>query len=133
MIEGDHGSFFCHPLSDNIAAAVDCLLRLQSQKGGDALVGRRLYPLLSSCGFDQVEVSPRNVYAATLRPDVVSGFSEKTFIAIVAGIREEAIASGCNSKEKWHKAMADLNRTVGQKETFCYTFFKAVGRKWMTG
>ncbi|NNF45466.1 MAG: hypothetical protein HKN69_01730 [Desulfofustis sp.] len=77
MIEGDHGSFFCHPLSDNIAAAVDCFVRLQSQKGDDALVGRRLYPLLSSCGFDQVEVSPRNVYAATLRPDVVSRFSKK--------------------------------------------------------
>ncbi|RZW25436.1 MAG: hypothetical protein EX260_03105 [Desulfobulbaceae bacterium] len=78
-------------------------------------------------------MSPRNVYAATLRPGVVSGFSEKTFIAIVAGIRDEAIASGCNSKEKRQKAMADFNRTVGQKETFCYIFFKAVGRKWMTG
>jgi SAM-dependent methyltransferase len=133
VIEGDHGSFFCHPPSEEIAAAVDCLVWLQRQKGGDALIGRRLYPLLSSSGFEQVEVEPRTVYADTSRPDVVSGFSEKTFIAMVAGIRDEAIASGCISEEKWQKAMSDFDRAVGPEGTFCYTFFKAVGRKWMTG
>lgn len=133
VIEGDHGSFFCYPYSDHIAAAVDCLVRLQRQKGGDALIGRRLYPLLSSSGFDQVEVSPRTVYADTSLPDVVSGFSEKTFIAMVAGIREEAIASGCISEVTWEKAMADFDRAVGHEGTFCYTFFKAVGKKCMTG
>jgi SAM-dependent methyltransferase len=133
VIEGDHGSFFCHPYSDNIAAAVNCLVRLQHQKGGDALIGRRLYPLLSSSGFDQVEVRPRTVYADSSLPDVVSGFSENTFIAMVAGIRDEAIASGLITEETWQKAMADFDRAVGREGTFCYTFFKAVGRKWMTG
>ena len=133
VIEGDHGSFFCHPFSDNIAAAVDCLVWLQRQKGGDALIGRRLYPLLSSSGFDQVEVRPRTVYADTSRPDVVSGFSQKTFIAMVSGIRDEAITSGCISEKKWQRAMADFDRAVGDEGTFCYTFFRAVGRKCMTG
>ena len=129
VIEGDHGSFFCHPRSDNIAAAVDCLVRLQRHKGGDALIGRRLYPLLSSSGFRRIKVSPRTVYADASRPDVVSGFSEKTFIAMVAGIRDEAIASGCISEERWQLAMADFDRAVGREGTFCYTFFKAVGIK----
>jgi hypothetical protein len=64
---------------------------------------------------------------------MVSGFSENTFIAMVAGIRDEAIARGCISEKRWQMAMADFDRAVGHGGTFCYTFFKAVGRKGMTG
>ena len=132
VIEGDHGSFFCHPRSDSIDAAVDCLVQLQRRKGGDPLIGRKLYPLLSTAGFETVHVEPCTVYADSSKPDKVSGFSENTFVAMVAGIRDEAIASACISEEKWQQAMADFRRAVGPQGTFCYTFFKAVGRKRMT-
>ncbi len=129
VIEGDHGSFFCHPSSDHITAAVDSLVRLQRQKGGDALIGRRLFPLLSSADFESVRVSPRTVYADNSRPEVVSGFSKKTFVAMVAGIKDEAIENGCISEKQWQQAMVDFDRAVGPEGTFCYTFFKAVGIK----
>ncbi len=127
MIEGDHGSFFCHPPSAEINAAVDCLVELQRQKGGDALIGRRLFPLLSAAGFEAVQVSPRTIYADDSQPEVVNGFSKKTFIAMVSGIRDEAIEQQLISTQCWQQAMADFNLAVGSEGTFCYTFFKAVG------
>ena len=127
VIEGDHGSFFCHPPSADISAAVDCLVELQRQKGGDALIGRRLFPLLSAAGFASLQVSPRTIYADNSLPEVVNGFSKRTFIAMVAGIKDEAIEQQLISTQRWQKAMADFNLTVGSEGTFCYTFFKAVG------
>ncbi|MGI9537017.1 MAG: methyltransferase domain-containing protein [Desulfocapsaceae bacterium] len=129
VIEGDHGSFFCHPPSENISAAVDCLVELQRQKGGDALIGRRLFPLLSAAGFESLQVSPRTIYADDSKPEIVSGFSKKTFVAMVAGIRDAAIKQDLISTQQWHQAMEDFNRAVGSEGTFCYTFFKAVGTK----
>lgn len=129
VIEGDHGSFFCHPPSDNIRAAVECLVQLQRQKGGDALIGRRLFPLLSAAGFESLEVRPRTIYADSSKPDVVTGFSEKTFIAMVAGVKDEAIEKGWISGKRWQQAMIDFEAAVGPEGTFCYTFFKAVGEK----
>lgn len=127
LLEGDHGSFFCHPPSENISAAVGCLVELQRQKGGDALIGRRLFPLLSDAGFESVQVSPRTVYADASKPDIVHGFSKKTFVAMVAGIKDEAIEQQMISRQRWQQAMEDFNLAVGTKGTFCYTFFKAVG------
>lgn len=129
VIEGDHGSFFCHPPSDHIDAAVDSLVQLQHRKGGDALIGRRLFPLLCSAGYESVQVSPRTVYADNSKPEVVSGFSQNTFIAMVAAIKDEAIDRGCISEKRWQQAMADFDLTVGPEGTFCYTFFKAVAVK----
>ena len=129
VIEGDHGSFFCHPPSENISAAVDCLVELQRQKGGDSLIGRRLFPLLSAAGYKSVQVCPRTVYADDSKPEIVNGFSKKTFIAMVAGIRDEAIGHQMISKRRWQQAMEDFNLTVSTEGTFCYTFFKAVGVK----
>ena len=43
-IEGDHGSWYCHPHSRAADLAVRCLVKIQAGAGGDALIGRRLYP-----------------------------------------------------------------------------------------
>ena len=86
-IEGDHGSAFFHPASQAAAAAINALVRLQRQAGGDPLIGRRLYPLLVQAGFDEV-ASPRMVYADPSRPVLVDGFTEKTSTAMVGGVRE---------------------------------------------
>ncbi|WP_249026688.1 methyltransferase, partial [Amycolatopsis pretoriensis] len=56
VVEGDHGSAFFHPRSEHAQAAIDCLVRLQADAGGDGLIGRRLYPLLAEAGFAGTEV-----------------------------------------------------------------------------
>jgi len=48
---------------------------------------------------------------------------------MVEGVREQAISSGLISTEKWTKGIADLYHTAQSDGTFCYTFFKGVGRK----
>src|SRR5260370_29133708 len=79
VIEGDHGSACFHPQSPEADAATKALVELQRAAGGDALIGRRLYPLLGEAGFDAVRVSPRMVYVDSRRPALVGGFTRKTF------------------------------------------------------
>jgi SAM-dependent methyltransferase len=93
-IEGDHGSAYFHPDSPAARAAIRCQVELQRAAGGDALIGRQLYPLLVGAGFGAVRVSPRMVYADASRPDLVDGFTRRTFTAMVEGVREPAIAAG---------------------------------------
>lgn len=129
VIEGDHGSWYCHPQSRDAARAVQCLIDVQVRLGGDPLVGRRLYPLLSAAGFEAVRVSPRMVYVDDSRPDLVEGFSKNTFIAMVEGVRDAALSLGLMDAPAWERGISDLYRATECDGTFCYTFFKATGRK----
>ena len=129
VIEGDHGSAYFHPDSEAAHAAIQCLVELQARGGGDALIGRRLYPLLVAGGFQDVHVSPRFVYADASRPEMVEGFTKKTFTAMVEGVREDAIAEGLATAEAFDRGVADLYRTAEDDGTFCYTFFKGTGRR----
>ena len=129
VIEGDHGSAFFHPRSEYAQAAIDCLVRLQADAGGDALIGRRLYPLLTGAGFDGVTVEPRTVYADASRPELVAGFTHDTFTAMVAGVGDTAVARGLATADGWARGVADLRRTGTGDGTFHYTFFKATGRR----
>lgn len=128
-IEGDHGSAYFYPDSQEARRAVQCLVELQRRAGGDALIGRRLYPLLLEAGFRDVRVSPRMVYADASRPVLVDGFIRKTFTAMVEGVGEQAVGQGLIDGESWQKGIRDLYRTAEAGGTFCYTFFKAVGVK----
>ncbi len=128
-VEGDHGSWYCHPHSPEAACAVQCLVDLQARMGGDALVGRRLYPLLTEAGFREVRVSPRMVYVDNSRPDLVEGFSRNTFTAMVEGVREQALSLGLIDRRTWEKGIADLYRATEPDGTFCYTFFKGVATR----
>jgi SAM-dependent methyltransferase len=62
VFEGDHGSTFFHPHSEAGQSAIACQVELQRRGGGDACIGRQLYPLLRSAGFAAARVSPRMVY-----------------------------------------------------------------------
>ena len=126
VIEGDHGSTFFHPRSDAAWKTIQCLIDLQAASGGDALIGRRLYPLLTQAGFGDVAVSPRFVYVDSSRPAWVEGFTRNTYIAMVEGVCEQAIKAGMISSADWEKGIADLKASAGEQGTFCYTFFKAV-------
>jgi ubiquinone/menaquinone biosynthesis C-methylase UbiE len=128
-IEGDHGSYYCHPKSPAADRAVQCLIDLQARRQGDSLIGRQLYPLLAGAGFREVRVTPRIVYVDSSRPDLVEGFTRKTFIAMVEGVKDEAISLGLISEEAWDQGIADLYRTTREDGTFCYTFFQATALK----
>ena len=128
-IEGDHGSWYCHPHTPDAARAVQCLVDVQARFGGDALIGRRLYPLLTEAGFRDVRVSPRMVYVDDSRPHLVEGFSKNTFIAMVEGVRDQALSLGMVDRPTWEKGIADLYRATEPGGTFCYTFFKATASR----
>ncbi len=126
-IEGDHGSTFFHPDDADARRAVECLVTLQRRAGGDALIGRRLFPLLTAAGLRDVEVSPRMVYVDSSRPGWVEGFTRSTFTAMVEGVREQALSAGLVDAAAWERGIAGLRRAAEADGVFCYTFFKGVG------
>jgi len=67
------------------------------------------------------------VYVDGGRPDLIDGFTRKTFTAMVDGVRETALARGLISAERFDEGVRDLYRTAADDGTFNYTFFKAVG------
>ena len=129
VIEGDHGSAFFHPESDAARKAIQCQINLQRAAGGDALIGRRLYPLLREAGFAAVRVSPRMVYVDANRPSLASGFTENTFTAMIEGVRAPAIEAGIVDAQAFDDGIRALRKTAEPDGVFCYTFFKAVGAK----
>jgi SAM-dependent methyltransferase len=127
VIEGDHGSAFFHPDGPSARRAIRCLVALQARAGGDTEIGRRLFPLLSAAGLSAVAVSPRTVYADASRPELVEGFTRRTFTAMVEGARERVLALGLMEPRAWREGIEELRRTAEAGGVFCYTFFKAVG------
>lgn len=129
VIEGDHGSAYFHPDSAAAKKTIQCLINLQAQTGGNALIGRQLYPLLYSAKYKDVRVSPRMVYADESLPEMVDGFTKKTFTAMIEGVKEQAINAKMIEEKEWNKGIRDLYRTSEKNGVFCYTFFKAIGIK----
>lgn len=129
VIEGDHGSTYFYPHSSAAQAAIDCLVKVQQAAGGNALIGRQIYPLMVEAGFEAVSVSPRMVYIDSSRPDLVEGFTKKTFTAMIEGVRKAAIAAGLIDPKTFDLGIRDLYRTTEADGVFCYTFFKGVGEK----
>jgi SAM-dependent methyltransferase len=127
VIEGDHGSTYFHPHSAAAHAAIQCQVTLQARAGGNALLGRQVYPLMAGAGFDEVRVSPRMVYVDANRPDLVENFTRKTFIAMIEGVRQSAIASRLTTARRFNAGIRDLRRAARADGVFCYTFFKGVG------
>jgi SAM-dependent methyltransferase len=128
FIEGDHGSALFYPDSADAHQVIDCLVQLQREMGGNALIGRELWHLMTDAGFTGITVSPRLVYADRSRPEYVEGV-KNIFIAMVDGVKDQAIARGLVDNETWDKGIRDLYRTTEKDGTFCYTFFKATGKK----
>ena len=129
VIEGDHGSAYFYPDSEAAHKAIQCQVELQRRAGGNAMIGRQLYPLLIKAGFNSVYVSPRMVYVDSSRPSLVEGFTKNTFTAMIEGIRNAAIKAGIVNQVIFDKGIQDLYRTTETDGVFCYTFFKAIGTK----
>ena len=129
VIEGDHGSALFHPDQPAARAAIQCQIELQARAGGDALIGRRVYPMMVLAGFESVRVSPRVVYIDASRPDLVDGFTRKTFTAMIAGVRQAAITTGLTDASSFDAGIQALHRTTEDDGVFTYTFFKGVGTR----
>ncbi len=130
VIEGDHGSTLMHPDSVLARRVIQCQVALQARAGGDAHIGRRLFPLLAGAGFsrDQISVSPRMVYVDGSKPDWIEGFTRNTFTAMIRGVREKAVAAGLITAAEFDQGIEELLRTAEADGVFGYTFFKAVAR-----
>jgi SAM-dependent methyltransferase len=129
VFEGDHGSTYFHPDSPAAYDAIRCQVELQRAAGGNANIGRELYPLVSAAGFRNVRVSPRMVYVDSSRPRLVDGFTRRTFTAMIEGVREAALAARLITPERFDEGIRALYRTAEADGVFCYTFFKALGEK----
>jgi ubiquinone/menaquinone biosynthesis C-methylase UbiE len=129
VIEGDHGSAYFYPHSEAAQKAIQCQVELQRRAGGNAMVGRALYPLLHEAGYTSIRVSPRMVYVDATRPDFVEGFTKKTFTAMIEGIREPAMRAELLETDIFEKGVRDLYRTTEPDGVFCYTFFKVFAEK----
>jgi SAM-dependent methyltransferase len=129
VIEGDHETSLFWPYSDAAMKTIRCLIDVQKRLGGDSLIGRRLYPLLKQAGFRDINVVPRPVYADEGRPRMVDGFTKKTYIAMVEGVKKQALDYGMISKREWDKGIKDLKKSAKAGGEFYYTFFKGMAFK----
>ncbi len=130
VIEGDHGSCYFYPDSENARHVWNCLVDAQAQLGGDSLIGRRLYPLLHHAGFQQINVTPRVVYADHSRPQWVEGFTIKTICAMVEGVHQRALEMKLTDEKRWDAGMKALRKTAEAPDgVFNYSFFKGIAVK----
>ena len=129
VIEGDHGSAYFYPDSEAAHDAIRCQVELQRAAGGNANIGRRVYPLMTAAGLQDVQVSARMVYVDATRPELVDGFTRKTFTAMIEGTREDALAAGLIEPARFDEGVAALHRTTEADGVFCYTFFKGVAAR----
>ena len=127
VIEGDHGSTFFHPDSLYAHKAIQCQIDLQKRSGGNANIGRQLFPLLNSAEFESVRVSPRMVYVDASRPQFIEGFTRNTFTAMIEGIRDAAIDAGMIEPAEIDKGIQDLYRTGRARQCFLLYFFQSGG------
>jgi len=129
VVEGDHGSFYCHPHSEAAMQAVDCLIKSQALAGGNSLIGRELYPLLRKAGFTSPVVVPHIVYVDDSKPALVEGFSKNTFTAMIEGVREKSLELGLIDEATFDGGVRGLYRATKEDGTFCYTFFRGTAVK----
>ena len=124
VIEGDHGSAYFYPRSDAAQKTINCQVQLQALNGGNALIGREIYPLLYKAGFSDCLVSPRMVYVDSSKPLLVEGFIKNTFTAMIDGVERDSLNNSLIDKYEWDQGIKDLYRTAEKDGVFCYTFFK---------
>jgi ubiquinone/menaquinone biosynthesis C-methylase UbiE len=129
VIEGDHGSTYFYPDNEAAYKAIQCQVELQKRAGGNAKIGRELYPLLNKAGFSSVTVSPRMVYIDSSKPLLVEGFTKNTFTAMIEGVRNSSLQAGIIDEKTFDDGIKGLYRTAEADGVFCYTFFKAVAIK----
>jgi SAM-dependent methyltransferase len=126
VFEGDHGSAYFHPDSEIAHRAVACQVELQRRAGGNACIGRELYPLLVAAEYRSARVWPRMVYVDASRPALIDSFTRHTFTGMIEAVRQRALDAGIIDADSFDTGIRDLYRTAANDGVFCYTFFKGV-------
>jgi len=129
VIEGDHGSTYFYPESMEAMQVIQCQIDIQAMLKGNSLIGRQIYPLLNCAGFKNIEVLPQMIYVDGSKPSLIEGFTKNTFIAMIEGIKEQAISLKLIDEITWKKGINDLYKTATSNGIFGYTFFKGVAIK----
>lgn len=129
VIEGDHGSCYFYPETKEAIKAWNCLIECQKRFNCNPMIGREIFPLLKNSGFRNVQVTPRVVYTDSSKPDLVEGFNKKTIIAMVEGVKEQALDLKLMDEKSWEKGIRDLYKTTEPDGVFFYNFFKGVANK----
>lgn len=129
VIEGDHGSCYFYPESKEAIKAWECLIECQKRFDCNPMIGREIYPLLMNSGFRNIRVNPKIVYVDSSKPVLVEGFNKKTIIAMVEGVKDQALELGLMDSKSWEKGIDDLYKTTKSDGVFFYNFFKGKGTK----
>jgi len=130
VIEGDHGSCFWHPRSNDSLHVWDCLIKAQQALGHDPLIGRRLSPILCQSGMRVEMVGPRWVYADRFDPELRDGMVNKIIVPMTQTARDQSLEMGLIDPQTWEKGIKDLeNVSIDPEGTFFYTWFKGYARK----
>jgi ubiquinone/menaquinone biosynthesis C-methylase UbiE len=129
VIEGDHGSCYFYPESKSAIKAWECLIECQKRFDCNPMIGREIYPLLVNSEFKDIQVNPKIVYVDSSKPELVEGFNKKTIIAMVEGVKDQALELELMDKESWEKGINDLYKTTEPNGVFFYNFFKGTGIK----
>jgi SAM-dependent methyltransferase len=129
VIEGDHGSCYFYPETKEAVDVWNCLIECQKRFGCNPMIGREIYPLMVKAGFKGVKVQPKVVYVDSSSPDLVEGFNKKTIIAMVEGVKEQALDLTMMDIDSWEKGINDLHKTTKLDGVFFYNFFKGTGIK----
>src|SRR5437870_11838432 len=96
-----------------------CQVELQRRAGGNACIGRLLYPLLVQAGYDAPSVTPRVVYVDATTPDLVDSFTRKTFTWMVAAVPQQALAVHINDAETYDPWIRYMPRAAETARVFC--------------
>ncbi len=125
VIEGDHGSWLLSPETAEARHAWNCLIECQKRLGGDSLIGRRLYPLLTEAGFERAEVEPLCVYGDAGRRAMRNGFLELVIAPMVETARRQSLEEGLADSQTWEAGLASMRRNLEDPRcALFYTFFR---------
>ncbi|MEM9503641.1 MAG: SAM-dependent methyltransferase, partial [Cyanobacteria bacterium P01_E01_bin.43] len=63
------------------------------------------------------------------KPQLVEGFIQNTFTAMIEGVREASLKAALIDEATFDRGIKALYRTTEKDGVFCYSFFKAVAMK----
>jgi SAM-dependent methyltransferase len=112
VIEGDHGSTYFHPDSAGGPGCGRLPGRAAAQGRGQRPDRPAALSLLNEAGCTDIRVTPRMVYVDGSRPNLADGFTRRTFTAMIAGVREPAIAAGLSDPEGFDAGITALGRAA---------------------
>lgn len=130
IIEGDHGSCFWHPETQESIQAWHGLIQAQRANGHDPNIGRRLVPLLSEAGFHIETCRPAWLYADRLTKPLRDGMVNHIIVPMVQSAEKQILSDNLVPEMVYKKGIRDLSHVDELEDgTFFYTWFKAVARK----